>query len=116
MPMTRFAAMGRTDHSMLPPTPATTIAFKSPNACNLCHADKDAAWSDAWVRKWYPRDYQAPVMERASLLDAARKGDWKRLPEMLEKIARPEEDADLQGFAGAACSRLPRRIEMARAA
>ena len=93
MPMTRFAAMGRTDHSMRPPTPATTIAFKSPNACNFCHADKDAAWSEDWVRKWYPRDYQAPVMERASLLDAARKGDWKRLPQMLEKIARPEEDA-----------------------
>ncbi len=93
MPMTRFAAMGRTDHSMRPPTPATTIAFQSPNACNLCHADKDAAWSDAWVRKWYPRDYQAPVMERASLLESARKGDWKRLPDMLEKIVRPEEDA-----------------------
>ena len=60
MPMTRFAAMGRTDHSMLPPTPATTIAFKSPNACNLCHADKDAAWSDAWVRKWYPARLSGP--------------------------------------------------------
>jgi cytochrome c-type biogenesis protein CcmH/NrfG len=93
MPMTRFAAMGRTDHSMLPPTPAITIAYKSPNACNICHADKDAAWSDSWVRKWYPRDYQAPVMERASLVDAARKRDWKRLPEMLERITSPEEDA-----------------------
>jgi tetratricopeptide (TPR) repeat protein len=93
MPMTRFAAMGRRDHSMLPPTPTTTIAFQSPNACNLCHADKDAAWSDDWVRKWYPRDYQAPVMQRASLLDAARKGDWKRLPQVLEKIAGREENA-----------------------
>jgi tetratricopeptide (TPR) repeat protein len=93
MPMTRFAAMGRTDHSMLPPTPATTIAFKSPNACNICHADKDAEWSESWVRKWYPRDYQAPVMQRASLLDAARKSGWKRLPEILEKITGPEENA-----------------------
>ena len=31
---------------MLPPTPAATIAFRSPNACNLCHKDKDAAWAD----------------------------------------------------------------------
>jgi hypothetical protein len=45
--------MGRSDHSMRPPTPATTIAFHSPNACNLCHADHDAAWADQWVRKWY---------------------------------------------------------------
>jgi hypothetical protein len=45
MPMTSFARMNRTDHSMLPPTPAATIAYKSPNACNLCHTDKDAAWA-----------------------------------------------------------------------
>ena len=45
MPMTSFASMNRTDHSMLPPAPAATIAYKSPNACNICHADKDAAWS-----------------------------------------------------------------------
>ena len=59
MPMTRFAAMGRTDHSMRSPTPATTVAFKSPNACSMCHADHDAAWADQWARKWYRNDYQA---------------------------------------------------------
>ena len=37
MPKTEFARMERTDHSMRPPTPAATIAFHSPNACNLCH-------------------------------------------------------------------------------
>ncbi|MBN2025106.1 MAG: ammonia-forming cytochrome c nitrite reductase subunit c552 [Pirellulales bacterium] len=93
MPMTRFAAMNRSDHSMRPPTPATTIAFESPNACNVCHADKDARWADSWVRQWYPRDYQAPVVQRASLLDAARKSDWTRLPAMLERIVDKEEDA-----------------------
>jgi tetratricopeptide (TPR) repeat protein len=92
MPMTRFAAMNRTDHSMRPPTPATTPAMKSPNACNACHADKDAAWSDGWVRKWYPRDYQAPVLRRAELLDAARKQQWKRLPEMTAAATSPATD------------------------
>ncbi len=52
MPMTSFARMNRTDHSMLPPTPSATIAYKSPNACNFCHADKDAAWADKYVREW----------------------------------------------------------------
>src|SRR4030066_1308409 len=42
MPITEFARMKRSDHSMLPPTPSATIAFKSPNACNICHIDKDA--------------------------------------------------------------------------
>ena len=83
MPMSRFAAMGRTDHSMRSPTPATTIAYKSPNACNQCHADHDALWADQWVRKWYPRDYQAEPLRRAALLNAARNGQWQRLPEML---------------------------------
>ena len=60
--MTEFARMRRSDHSMLPPTPAATIAYNSPNACNLCHADRDAAWADNLVRVWRPRDYQAPVL------------------------------------------------------
>ncbi len=93
MPMTRFAAMGRTDHSMRAPTPAATIAFKSPNACNACHTDRDAAWADKTVRNWYPRDYQAEPLRRAALLDAARKSDWKRLPEMLADIGNKKCDA-----------------------
>jgi tetratricopeptide (TPR) repeat protein len=92
MPTTRFAAMGRTDHSMLPPAPAATIAFESPNACNICHADKDAAWSDEWVRKWYARDYQAEVLRRAALIDRARQQDWKRLPEMLAELKKADID------------------------
>ncbi len=81
MPMTEFARMRRSDHSMLPPVPAATVAFKSPNACNLCHADKDAGWADGNVRKWRKRDYQAPFLHRAGLVDAARKREWSRLPE-----------------------------------
>jgi tetratricopeptide (TPR) repeat protein len=92
MPMTRFAAMGRTDHSILPPTPAATIAFKSPNACNSCHADHDAAWADGWVRKWYTNDYQAEVLRRAELVDAARKQQWKHLPEMLTELQKKNGD------------------------
>jgi len=83
MPKTTFARMSRSDHSMLPPAPAATVEFGSPNACNLCHADRDAAWADAIVRRWRERDYQAPVLARAALVAAARKRDWSKLPEML---------------------------------
>ncbi|MBP1732717.1 MAG: Tfp pilus assembly protein PilF [Deltaproteobacteria bacterium] len=92
MPMTDFARMRRSDHSMLPPTPAATIAYKSPNACNLCHKDKDPAWADKWVRQWRKRDYQAPILYRAGLIDAARKRDWKRLPEMLTYLESKDRD------------------------
>ena len=53
--------MLRTDHSMRPPAPAATVAFKSPNACNHCHRDRDTAWSERAVKAWYPQDYQAAV-------------------------------------------------------
>jgi tetratricopeptide (TPR) repeat protein len=93
MPMTSFARMNRSDHSMLAPTPAATIAFQSPNACNLCHRDQDAKWADQLVRQWRSRDYQAPVLERAALIDAARKRDWTKLAEMMTYIADPRHDA-----------------------
>jgi Tfp pilus assembly protein PilF len=86
MPKTAFARMNRSDHSMLPPAPAATIAYQSPNACNVCHGDKDAAWADGLVRQWRTRDYQAPLLARAALVAAARKRDWSRLPEMLAYV------------------------------
>jgi tetratricopeptide (TPR) repeat protein len=92
MPMTAFARMNRSDHSMLPPTPAATIAFGSPNACNACHKDKDAAWADKQVRQWHTRDYQAPVLYRANLIAAARKRDWRKLPEMLAYATSKDRD------------------------
>jgi tetratricopeptide (TPR) repeat protein len=92
MPMTDFARMRRSDHSMLPPTPAATIASQSPNACNLCHTDKDAAWSDQRVKSWSKLDYQAPILQRAGLITAARKRDWKKLPEMLAYLNSGQRD------------------------
>lgn len=92
MPMTEFARMRRSDHSMLPPTPAATTAYKSPNACNLCHSDKDSAWADKHVREWRTRDFQAPLLKRASLIDAARKRDWSKLPEMLDYVTSKDRD------------------------
>ncbi len=92
MPKTTFARMVRSDHSMRPPMPAATLEFGSPNACNLCHTDRDAAWADRVVRRWHQRDYQAPVLRVARLVKAARDGDWSRLEEMLTYITSPERD------------------------
>jgi len=92
MPKTAFARMSRSDHSMLPPAPSATMAFKSPNACNICHQDKEASWADSLVRKWRTRDYQEPILKRASLIDMARKRDWTKLPGMLAYINDPKHD------------------------
>jgi len=92
MPMTAFARMNRSDHSMLPPAPSATIEYKSPNACNICHKDKDAAWADKYVRQWRTQDYQEALLKRAALIDAGRKRDWSKLPEMLAYIQDKDRD------------------------
>ena len=113
MPTSGFAAMRRTDHSMRPPMPAATIAFKSPNACDSCHKDaaKDAAgvaaWSDQWVRKWRKRDYQAATLHWAGLIDAAHKGQWARLTEMCNELTKK----DRQEVVAASLARLLRTCD-----
>jgi len=92
MPMTDFARMSRSDHSMRPPSPAATLKFKSPNACNMCHHDKDPTWADQQVRQWHNDDYQKPILEQAALVDAARRGDWRRLGDILAYIGSKDRD------------------------
>ena len=92
MPTTEFARMTRSDHSMRPPMPAATLKFKSPNACNLCHEDKDAAWADDYVRKWHKKDYQQSILEQASLVDQARRGNWDRLADILAYLSSQSWD------------------------
>lgn len=92
MPMTSFARMHRSDHSMRPPMPAATLAFNSPNACNLCHEDQDAHWADQHVRAWHRPDYQQPHLERGHLIAAARAQNWKNLDAILAWINDPTHD------------------------
>ena len=44
----------RNDHSFRVPRPDVSVEMKEvPNACNLCHTDKDAQWSTDAMKKWY---------------------------------------------------------------
>jgi tetratricopeptide (TPR) repeat protein len=86
MPATWFARMERHDHSMRPPTPGATQAFGSPNACNICHENEDASWADEHVREWRGPAYRERHLRPAELVDAARREDWTRLPEMLAYV------------------------------
>jgi tetratricopeptide (TPR) repeat protein len=92
MPQTEFGRMIRTDHSMRPPMPSATLRFQSPNACNLCHKDKDAKWADDSVRKWHKDDYQKPVLEIAALIDQARRDNGSNLSDMLTYLQRKDKD------------------------
>ena len=52
----------RNDHSFRVPRPDISLESKEvPNACNLCHTDKDASWSVNAMKHWYgkvPTGYQ----------------------------------------------------------
>ena len=43
----------RRDHSIRLPRPDESMALGTPNACNKCHAQRDAAWAAAQMKSWY---------------------------------------------------------------
>jgi predicted CXXCH cytochrome family protein len=56
MPATTYMEIDpRPDHSMRIPRPDLTLSIGVPNACNGCHAGKDAKWAAAQIQSWYPR-------------------------------------------------------------
>jgi len=46
----------RHDHSLRVPRPDLSVALGTPNACNMCHADRSAEWSAEAVARWYGPD------------------------------------------------------------
>jgi tetratricopeptide (TPR) repeat protein len=52
-PRTYMVVDPRHDHSMRIPRPDLSVKLGTPNACNNCHDDKDAAWAAGQVKTWY---------------------------------------------------------------
>ena len=48
----------RHDHSLRVPRPDQSVQFGTPNACNACHANRDAKWAAAQIRTWFGHDPQ----------------------------------------------------------
>ncbi|MDT8401568.1 MAG: ammonia-forming cytochrome c nitrite reductase subunit c552 [Bacteroidales bacterium] len=86
MPKTTFARMDRSDHSFRPPMPQTTIAFGSPNACNICHDRESAEWAEKEIKKTHRREYQQKELENGYLIRKAREGDWSDLDIILSGL------------------------------
>jgi Tfp pilus assembly protein PilF len=62
MPNTTYMVVDpRRDHSLRVPRPDLSVKFGTPNACNVCHSDRDTRWAAEQVNKWYghnPQGYQ----------------------------------------------------------
>jgi len=71
----------RPDHSFRLPRPDFSIKFGTPNACNRCHIDKSAQWSNEYITRWYGPGRRAHY---GTIIDAGR----KRLPEAYKDLTR----------------------------
>ena len=108
----------RRDHSFRVPRPDLGVQLGTPNACNGCHADQDAAWADGHVRAWREASGgSAPRPSFAPAFAAARAGD----PAALDPLAALVRDAEQPGIVRATALELwgprePADLELVRAA
>lgn len=77
------------DHSISIPTPENTIRHDIPNACNVCHRDKDAEWTLRQMNAWYGEKARRKFVNRADAFTRARLGDAAAVPELLKLLADP---------------------------
>ena len=74
MPTTTYMVVDpRHDHSLRVPRPDLSVKFATPNACNGCHANRDARWAAAQVKKWHGHDPQG-YQRFAAVFSAANSG------------------------------------------
>jgi Flp pilus assembly protein TadD len=93
----------RHDHSFRVPRPDLTISLGSPNACNDCHRDRSARWTDQAIRRWYPKGREG-TWHYGEALQAGR----TFRPGAEEALVRVASDPKLPGIVrGTAVSLLP---------
>lgn len=105
MPKTAQAHMHRSDHSFRPPSPSASLEFGSPNACNLCHHNKEAItgeflghqeedmkWAQKHVQAWHGPAVGKAILEQGRIIQASREGNWDQLPEILAYLGSPAAD------------------------
>ena len=79
------------DHSMSIPVPENTLDHGIPNACNLCHKDRDAGWALAQMDRWYGKTSRRKLIRRADAFAKARANDAAAVPALLAILAEPAE-------------------------
>jgi Doubled CXXCH motif (Paired_CXXCH_1)/Cytochrome c554 and c-prime len=109
MPTTTYMGIqARPDHSMSVPRPDLSVTMGVPNACNRCHANRDARWAAAQIRAWYGTRAGANDRQRfAVAFDGDDRGaSWAA--DSLGAVAEdPTESAIVRASALARLSRHP---------
>ena len=76
----------RPDHSFRIPRPDLSMKLGVPNACNRCHTDKDAAWSDDYITKWYGPGRR---FHYGTLIQAGRKRESRAGQDLIQMAGDP---------------------------
>jgi hypothetical protein len=79
------------DHSISIPVPENTVRHRIPNACNVCHKDRDAQWAARIMNMWYPSRSREKLTRRAAAFSSARKGDRSSIDALLAILAQTSE-------------------------
>ena len=82
----------RHDHSMRIPRPDLSVKLGTPNACNNCHADRDAGWAAQQVKAWYG-DILPGYQTFAETLHATRRdasGSGRALAAVIDAAETPD--------------------------
>ena len=94
------------DHSMSIPVPENTVNHGIPNACNVCHTDRDAAWALEQLNEWYSPARRQKLIRRADAFGLARAGNAAAVPLLLGILATPAEGPLVRGNAAGYLSRF----------
>ena len=90
MPRTSISLRHRMpDHTISVPAPENTKRFGIPNACNECHKDKSADWSEAQLARWFRNGRRGQTVADAVAFTLGAAHD----PGGLAPLVRIAEDA-----------------------
>jgi predicted CXXCH cytochrome family protein len=96
------------DHSITIPAPENTLRHQIPNACNNCHKDREASWAAAKLDEWFGPASRRPVVRLADAFAAARTGDSRAVPQLIEIASDPGQNPLARANATGYLSRFPR--------
>ena len=106
MPTTTYMVVDpRHDHGFRIPRPDLTRTIGVPNACNQCHADHDAAWSEAEIRRRYPHP-KTGFQDFATVFASADRGDPSATIGLVQLVANQDESAIARASALSRLGRL----------
>ena len=96
----------RHDHGIRIPRPDLSMALGTPNACNRCHAHREARWADSAIRAWY-RKPNAGFQRFAGAFAAEERGEPGAADSLVSVFTDSTQPAIVRASALARLARYP---------